>query len=151
MTLMRASSAARHEPLPETSDMSDGLDGAARSGSTKLDRWVLERIQRTVATAPVRFELWDGFALPAELDDPIATIVFRNRRALSSWLWNAEVNFGETYMAGTVAIRGDLAAMLDAIYRAWTKSPARPRWRAVPGNTRRTSRANVHHHYDLGN
>ena len=42
---------------------------------------------------------------------PVGTIVFKNRHALFSWVWNPELNFGEAYMFGAVEIRGDLVAM----------------------------------------
>ena len=41
---------------------------------------------------------------------PVGTIVFKNRRALLSWLWDPDLNFGETYMFGAVDVRGDLVA-----------------------------------------
>jgi len=135
--------AARHQTL--TGDV-------ALTASNRFDRWVLKRIQGTVATAPVRFALWDGFAVPLDLASPVATIVFKNRRALVSWAWDSELNFGETYMAGTVDVCGDLGAMLEAVYRAWTKKPnIRPGSLRQPRNTVGAARANVHHHYDLGN
>ena len=46
-------------------------------------------------------------------DAPVGTIVFRNRRALFSWVWDPDLNFGEAYMFGAVEIRGDLVAMLE--------------------------------------
>ena len=76
------------------------------AASLPLDRWALGRLQESVASAPLRFALWDGFELPSIAGPPIATIVFKNRRALSSWVWDSELNFGETYMCGAVEIHG---------------------------------------------
>ena len=45
-------------------------DQTASFGSTPLDRWALRRIQQTVASAPIRFVLWDGFELPATAGPP---------------------------------------------------------------------------------
>ena len=64
---------------------SNGLDSAA---SSRLDRWALARIQQSVASAPLRFLLWDGYELAPRTGAPVATIVFRNRRALFSWGWS---------------------------------------------------------------
>ena len=56
---------------------------AASSGT--FDRWLLGRIQRPLATAPIRFRLWDGYELSPPADPPIATIEIKNRRALVGW------------------------------------------------------------------
>jgi cyclopropane-fatty-acyl-phospholipid synthase len=133
--------------VTEAHRLSHSLD---RGSSTRLDHWILGRIHHMIATAPIRLELWDGFALPPDLPTPVATIVFRTRRALLSWLWDPHVNFGETYMFGGIEVRGDLVQMLEAGYRALT-ARVRPWWLLPNRNTVPASRDNVHHHYDLGN
>ena len=122
---------------------------AVSSASTALDRWALRRIQQSVPGAPIQFALWDGFTIQPR-QPSIADISFKNRHALFSWVWDPEMNFGETYMFGAVDIRGDLLALLEAIYRQRASTP--PFWqRWQQPNTRNAARANVHHHYDLGN
>ena len=69
----------------------------AALGSTRLDHWALGRIQQAVAPAPLRFELWDGYAIGPD-HTPIATLTVKNRAALYKWLWNPDLNFGEGYM-----------------------------------------------------
>ena len=139
---MRANAAAtRHQTF------SDDV-GSARS--TGLDRWALARIQRRVASAPLRFVLWDGFELRENRDRPIATVIFKNRRALYGWAWDPDLNFGEAYMFGAVEIRGDLAGMLAAVYRALGTRP-RPWWLPQSSNGMEAAKENVHQHYDLGN
>lgn len=118
--------------------------------STRLDHWLLSRIQQPIAAAPVRFVLWDGFELGSRSGAPVATIVVKNRRALAAWAWDPELNFGEAYMFGAVEVHGDLVAMLEAVYRALGMSRRRPWWIAKRENTVETARQNVHHHYDLG-
>ena len=119
--------------------------------STSLDRWALARIQGTVRSAPRGFALWDGFELPAPVHPPVATIVFNNRQALLGWVWDPELNFGEAFMSGGVEIRGDLVALLEAIYRAWGTTKRRPWWLWQESNDVHAAKENVHHHYDLGN
>ncbi|HEX2342862.1 MAG TPA: cyclopropane-fatty-acyl-phospholipid synthase family protein [Vicinamibacterales bacterium] len=120
--------------------------------STNLDRWALERIQRTVRTAPIRFLLWDGFELPSSLAGPaVGSILFRTREALLGWMWNPELYFGETYMSGAVEVRGELSRVLDEIYLAWSSSSSRVWSWWQKANDALTARENVHHHYDLGN
>ena len=137
---MRASAATRHQTF--SSD-------TVSAESTLLDRWALGRIQRTVAAAPLRFMLWDGFELPAP-PSPVATVTFKNRRALFSWVWDPDLNVGDAYMFGAVEIRGDLPALLEAAYRALGTTP-RPWWSRQRSNDADSARENVHQHYDLGN
>ena len=125
-------------------------DTAPRA-STPLDRWVVGRIRASVPSARLRFVLWDGFDLPYAGDAPVGTIVFRNRRALFSWLWNPDLNFGEAYMFGAVELQGDLVAMLCEIYRALRRSRQGKAAARQPANDERAARENVHRHYDLGN
>jgi cyclopropane-fatty-acyl-phospholipid synthase len=125
-------------------------DTAPRA-STMLDRWVVARIRATVPSARLRFVLWDGFELPHTGEAPVGTIVFRNRRALFSWVWDPDLNFGEAYMFGAVELQGDLVAMLCEIYRALRLSRSREAPSRQPANDERAARKNVHSHYDLGN
>jgi cyclopropane-fatty-acyl-phospholipid synthase len=133
------------------------FDGPAYSSemapraSTRLDRWALARIQWTVKSAPIRFMLWDGFALPSTAGPAVPTILFKNRPALFSWVWDPDLNFGEAYMSGAVEVRGDLLTVLEAIYRALAAQTPRPWWLWQKSNSARAARENVHHHYDLGN
>jgi cyclopropane-fatty-acyl-phospholipid synthase len=129
------------------------IGGTPANASTWLDRWALGQIQRTVGSAPIRFVLWDGCELPLTAGPRVVTILFKNRPALLSWVWDPELNFGEAYMSGAVEIDGDLVALFEAIYRAW-RTPYTRRawwWRLQKPNDARAARDNVHHHYDLGN
>jgi cyclopropane-fatty-acyl-phospholipid synthase len=119
--------------------------------SNAVDRWALARIQGAVRSAPVRFVLWDGFAIGSEVHRTIATVVIKNRPALFRWLWDPDLNFGEAYMFGAVDVHGDLTGMLEAVYRGQrNQQPVRRRfWPRA--NDLRAARQNVHQHYDLGN
>jgi cyclopropane-fatty-acyl-phospholipid synthase len=122
-----------------------------RSASTTLDRWALERVQRAVGPAQIRLQLWDGFELAPAAGPTIATIRFNSRRALLGCVWDPDLNFGEAYMSGALDIRGDLLAVLEAIYRALATPKRRAWWLWQPSNDVRTAKDNVHCHYDLGN
>jgi cyclopropane-fatty-acyl-phospholipid synthase len=119
--------------------------------STTFDHWALKRIQNVVKTAPIRFVLWDGFELPSPAGAAVATLLFKERSALYGWMWDPELNFGETYMAGLVTVEGDLLALLEAIYYAFSRPKRRGWWLWQKSNDTRAARENVHHHYDLGN
>ena len=118
--------------------------------STPVDRWLLGRLQAVTGDAAVSFELWDGTAAARAPGAPVAAIRFRTRQALLATLWDPELQFGDAYMAGAVEVRGDLEAALEAIYRGLTRR-RRNWWPAHRANDPVASRANVHHHYDLGN
>ena len=123
----------------------------APSPSTPLDRWALRRIQASLAAAPIRFVLWDGYEASPHTGRPVATITIRNRQALFRWLADPELNFGEAYMFGAVEIRGDLVTLLEEIYRAWPDVKWRPGRFRQASNGVQAARENVHRHYDLGN
>jgi cyclopropane-fatty-acyl-phospholipid synthase len=126
-------------------------DEIAPMASTAVDRWALARIQGTVPSARVRFLLWDGFEVPStSTGTAVGTVVFRNRRALFSWIWNPDLNFGEAYMFGAVELRGDLVSILVEIYRALGRSTPQPWW-WQRSNDMTAARETVHRHYDLGN
>jgi cyclopropane-fatty-acyl-phospholipid synthase len=133
--------------VPRAQSLSGGVASAT---STWLDLWAARRIRQTVASAPLRFVLWDGVELPSAAGPEVATIHFKNRRALFSWLWNPDLNFGEAYMFGAVEIRGDLRRALEVIYEALGPRP-RPWWLRQSSNDVVLARDNVHQHYDLGN
>jgi cyclopropane-fatty-acyl-phospholipid synthase len=128
----------------------DATTSIAAYRSTPFDQWAVKRIQKFVQDAPIRFVLWDGFELPSHSGAPVATMLFKERSALYGWMWDPELNFGETYMAGLVDIQGDLLALLEAIYRAFSR-PRRPWYLWQKSNDTRAARENVHHHYDIGN
>jgi cyclopropane-fatty-acyl-phospholipid synthase len=117
--------------------------------STALDRWALELVRRSVASASIRFILWDGFEI-APVGAPVATITFKNRRALLGLVYDSDLNFGEAYMCGAMEVRGDLPALLEAVYRARPQAARRLFWRHRRSNDLRAARENVHGHYDLG-
>jgi cyclopropane-fatty-acyl-phospholipid synthase len=119
--------------------------------STGLDRWALGRLHGAAQPARVRFVLWDGAALGPPEGIPVASVHIRNRRALYGWLRDPELNFGEAYMFGGVDVEGDIAALLEEVYRQSDAANPR-RWRfGRRVNDLDAARHNVHHHYDLGN
>ena len=120
-------------------------------GSTLLERWALARIQASVASARVGFQLWDGFELSPSAGPALGVITFKNRRALFSWVWDPDLYFGEAYMFGAVEIRGDLVPILVEIYRALGEARSRSWWLWQRSNDLDAARENVHRHYDMGN
>jgi cyclopropane-fatty-acyl-phospholipid synthase len=127
-----------------------GLACAVSAESTAFDRWLLGRIHHQLASEPIAFELWDGFTVSSHSGAPVAAVHFNDRSALLSCAWNPDLNFGEAYMSGALDVRGDLLALLEAIYRAVGFGGSHLARRSHE-NDRQSAEHNVHHHYDLGN
>jgi cyclopropane-fatty-acyl-phospholipid synthase len=125
-----------------------GAQPASIGPAGRLERWAIEALRRRLGGVPVRLTLWNGFdvALGA---DPVATVRIGSRRALVDLVRNADLQFGEHFMAGDLEIEGDLVALLRVVFE---RVPSRNGGRETHhANPLRAARDNVHHHYDLGN
>jgi cyclopropane-fatty-acyl-phospholipid synthase len=127
---------------------------------------------------PVRLRAWDGSE--AGSAKPTTTIVLHSRRALRRLLWRPnELGLTRAYVAGDLAIEGDLFALLalpDTMAAGVDRPELRLRRRSMLAtalrlgaagppprppaeesrlrgqrHTRRRDRAAVSHHYDVGN
>jgi len=119
----------------------------------RLDSLLLRRLAMRMGFAPLRYALGRSTLAPPA-GPPVATLRFRDRRALLGLLLDPEVHFGDAYAEGRIEIEGDLVAALEAAYCA-LDSGGRMKPLAWLGTWRRHSppraRHNVHRHYDLGN
>jgi cyclopropane-fatty-acyl-phospholipid synthase len=120
---------------------------------TWLDRYLLNSIEKMARPVPIRVELGPWSEEPVQ---PSALPVIRigDRRALFALLRNPSINFGELYSQGRLEVEGNLVQLLESLYRI----PQRPVARAASrlsgwnqSNSRRASRKNIHHHYDISN
>ncbi len=119
-----------------------------------MDRWLASLVQRRIARAGVRLELWDGSSPALPGAPAIGALVARDRGTLFGLAFYPDLYLGETYTAGRLQIRGSLEPVVEALSRATASTPAW--WEQVAArltlpNSLRNSRQNVHHHYDLGN
>lgn len=121
--------------------------------------WLLNQLYAAAGSPPVRIALKDGPAVGPKDIPPVAELTIRDRATLLRIVPNPEIAFGEAYADGSVEIQGDLLALLDSVYRSMA-AREKPRWyarltslwlRLMQANSRRGSRHNIHHHYDLGN
>ncbi len=145
-------------PLEKTRTQGNDLPVQPSRGlEHRLARWML----RQLGDPPVRFVLWDGAVVLPDHPGPYRDVVFRRRAALWRLLANPLLHFGEDYVAGDIEVVGDLAGLIESVYRRLEQrrlqqgqSPWQRlllRVRAAPRNDLRRARHNVHHHYDLGN
>jgi len=119
-----------------------------------VDRWLAARLQRAIAPAAVRLELWDGSSPFSSDTAPIGSVLVHDRATLIGLIVDPDLWFGDAYTAGRLEIRGDLGTVVDAMTRAMLTPPTwRERMRGAleRPNSLRHARTNVHHHYDLGN
>jgi cyclopropane-fatty-acyl-phospholipid synthase len=130
-----------------------------------LDRQLLSAMRRMAGPIPVRLALGPNNEAPkaepldsASYDSsaaPAAPLVrINNRRALLATLANPAVNFGDLYSAGDIEVEGDLVGLLEHLYMIPNSGARRMISRLaswMPSNSRRASRRNIRHHYDLSN
>jgi cyclopropane-fatty-acyl-phospholipid synthase len=118
-----------------------------------LHRRLASLLQRRLVPARVGLELWDGTSLYPRSEPAVGSLVVDDARTLRRVLFNPHLQFGEAYMAGTLKVRGELEAVLQAISRL-SLLPTRRELVSLHiqrANNLQRSRRNVHHHYDLGN
>ena len=121
------------------------------------DRKLLAALRRKLGPLPIALVLRDTRDVPETSEPIVATVRFQDRPALLSLAKDPDRGFGEAYSAGRVEVDGDLARSLECVYLSRSGIS---RWRKfllgkwldwLQNNTRRGSRTNIHHHYDLSN
>ena len=121
----------------------------------RVERALLEGLQRILARSRVRLVLWDGTVL-AGSGGTSATVVVHDLRTLLGILWDPELHFGDAFSDGRLQVEGDLLSFLESSFGTWRDAPLDALGRAARYVGRRfgdriASRRDVHHHYDLGN
>ena len=127
------------------------------SGSSWIERWLLQRIANSINKAPVRLLLGDGGELSPLKMKPVASVILPDWRTLARLALNPEVEFGDGYADGRILVEGDLVSLLENVFRLSTTakregffSKLLSRWlQLMQSNTLRGSARNIHHHYDL--
>jgi cyclopropane-fatty-acyl-phospholipid synthase len=147
----------QQQPAPTRLDEGSPTRSPAERGrASTLERRIVASFLRRLGDLPVRFRLWDG----TEIADPARRSRFEVRIADRGTLWrlvaNPELAFGDAYAAGRLEVGGDLVALLEQVNRArppgrFLRAASALLNRPTRRNSRRGSRDNIHHHYDLGN
>ena len=124
-----------------------------------LDRWAARHLLGLLERPLLSIVLWDGSEIKVGEDRPVARVILRDRGALWRMLLCPPLGFGDGYSAGLIDVEGDLvefnlaaipaapsshlAVRLSSQFGRWLYRPRR--------NTLFRSKANIFHHYDLGN
>jgi cyclopropane-fatty-acyl-phospholipid synthase len=137
---------------------SDGAQRERGSGARSLEGRLLERMLRRLGSPEVELILWTGERITPAGVEPVCRVRIGSRAALLSILVDPAVRFPDAYCDGHLEIEGDLVRLMESVYRAGERAPsASPlarlleRLRRPHVNTLAGSRANIHHHYDIGN
>jgi cyclopropane-fatty-acyl-phospholipid synthase len=139
-----------------------GASAAAARGGPEawwvpLERAVGERLLAWAGFPPLALVLPSGQEVRHGGAPPVVRMRVADAGTLLALLGpSAELHFGDAYADGRIEIEGDLQGLLDAVFRAprggWaSRLGVWWRWLCRRGNSLGRARANVHHHYDLGN
>src|SRR5512141_1587247 len=130
--------------------LSSPLDRDASQPAARLDGWLLTQLVKRIGNSRLLYALG---RCAAGSEQPVATVRFRDRRALLRLLLDPEVHFGDAYAEGRIEIEGDLLAALETTDRAMEGRRPGPlsRLSLLVRHTPGRSRDNVHRHYDIGN
>lgn len=132
----------------------------ASTGKTNsLDHLTALKLLQNIGQPAIHLVLWDGSVVSTGVDEPVATMYFRDRAALYLAVLRPELYWGDLYSEGRVEIDGDLVWLLDAVYRGVYQAGEQGRLNRLNEslghrkirNTFRRAADNIHHHYDIGN
>ena len=134
------------------------LPAQAFGEGKRADRWVLARLLSSLGSPPIELAIRDGARVG--MGTPVARVTFDSRATLLWVIGDVPVRFGDAYSDGSLTVEGDLARLLETVYRAgrrrvggrgaFTQRVSRVLNRTRT-NTLSGSRDNIHHHYDIGN
>ncbi len=154
-SLMTSSNAERRErPAEWPAEWPESVP----TGGASFEGRLLARMLKRLGTPELEFLLWTGERIAPSGGEPVCRVRIPSRAALLSIVADPQVRFPDAYSDGSIEIEGDLVRLLEAVYTAGTR--ARPptaasrllaRVRRPHVNTLAGSRANIHHHYDIGN
>jgi cyclopropane-fatty-acyl-phospholipid synthase len=125
----------------------------------KTERWLAKRLLDVAGNPPLAIVLWDGTEVKSERQPVLGRLRIHDRRALRKLAINPDLEFGELYCAGRMDVDGDVAQVLEMLYRAQAAARTSatsmlgllPAMSRRPRNTLSRARENIQYHYDIGN
>lgn len=130
-----------------------------RKRSQPVDSGLLRRLLHAVGDPAVEVRLANGAPVCTSSRPAVARMTIADRMTLLKLSANPALRFGEAYSAGRIRVDGDLTGLIAEFYRAEqlvrSRAAGGASWRPMARTSRphslSASRANVHHHYDIGN
>lgn len=134
---------------------------AAQTGREphSYERWLIAKLMRMAGSPPIRFRLWNGDVIEPGDQEARFVLHLADPKALYSLVGNPNLAFGDLYSAGRLEVEGDLPELMESLYQSvHAARQSWPKWLDAlwrNHNPRSTgiseAKANIHHHYDLGN
>jgi len=137
-------------------DESRSPSGPAISAPRRYERWIVRRALERKGSPPIAVELWNGERIAPPSGEPVATVRFRDRRSLESFVLNPDPGIGNAYVEGRIEVDGDLPRLVETMFESDDyREPKNNRMgRAfalrVLRTLHRSERSNIHRHYDIG-
>lgn len=133
---------------------SSGLRAVTTWPTPRLERLLLEAILRRISSGGVTVTFWDGSTVTYGPGSPSVHITVKTAAAARRVLRNMSLGFGEGYMDGDIEVAGPLdrvGQLVSENGRAFGRlvPPRRPG--GGTANLRGRQKAQIQHHYDLGN
>ncbi|MFQ5993638.1 MAG: class I SAM-dependent methyltransferase [Acidiferrobacterales bacterium] len=125
---------------------------------TAVDRWLAQRMLAMLNRPPISITLWNGEEFSSGSNNPVARARIHDRGAFYRLLVHPALHFGDLYSVGRIEVEGNFVHFLETVSRAARNASRvgalkplhavinRPR-----SNTLRSSKDNIHHHYDISN
>lgn len=140
--------------IPDADD-----DARASTVVSTVDRWLSRKLLQLMNQPSLGVVLWNGEEIALPSAKPSVKAHIRDRAAFYGLVRNPSLHFGDLYSVDRVEVEGDLVDFLIAVYdgmgdRGQQGSLRRLHKLLTPrprSNTLDDSRANIHHHYDIGN
>ncbi|MCK9382572.1 MAG: cyclopropane-fatty-acyl-phospholipid synthase family protein [Sulfuritalea sp.] len=125
---------------------------------SSASRVLLTRMLASIGNPALQFVLWNGEEIPQRGDGRLPRIVLNDFGAVLKLAGDPQLRFGEMFTAGRLEVKGDLAGLLELIYRALPREDGgvSGAWQlrdffAEQRNSPSRAKQNIHHHYDFGN
>lgn len=135
------------------------MEAPERSPRTSISGRLVRSVLTRLGDPRMEFELWTGERIRTAREPPLGRLRICDARTLRDICVRGEVGMGDAYADGRLEVDGDLASILEDVYRHSPRgaddkgrpAPAFRRPRRAHRNTLAGSRDNIHHHYDIGN
>lgn len=153
------SQSVRNESHPGAPWMEAPADAGDRPQRLfSAERLLAKRMLHALGDPPLTLVLWNGEEIAGSDRRDASKVFIRDRGALLKLISNPEFWFGEMYAERRVEFDGDLAGLIETVYRAMPatgsgKPSQNPLVHFLDArrHSLQESKRNIHHHYDIGN